>query len=74
MSLVEFTAGTISVSANGSALNRIEPGSRADSYLYRKISGTQRDVGGGSQMPQGRAALNPDTIERIGLYIDGLAE
>ncbi len=74
MSLVDFVDGTVSIPANGSELNRIEPGSRDDSYLYRKISGTQAEVGGGRQMPRLRDPLDDETIERIGLYIDSLAE
>ena len=54
------------------ALTLIEPGDRARSYLYIKLTDRQASVGGdGTVMPQ-EGALDPDTIERVGRYIDGL--
>jgi hypothetical protein len=68
----DFTVTTIDAPSSQSSLDRIEPGARATSYLFHKISGSQGTVGGsGTQMPPS-AALGGDEIERIGLYIDGL--
>jgi hypothetical protein len=62
------------IGADSSAdVPQVEAGSRSNSYLYHKLLGTQGDVGGrGGLMPLGRPALDADTIERIGLWIDGL--
>ena len=78
MSLVNFETNglVIGVGAMEASLNRIKPGSKEDSYLWHKISDTHLDesVGGsGVRMPAGRAdPLEQDTIDRIGLYIEGL--
>lgn len=75
MSLESFATNgmVIGIASNQSDLDRIEPGSRQDSYLWHKINGSQATVGGsGQQMPQGRTPLGAETIERIGLYIDNL--
>jgi len=75
MSLEDFASNgmVIGIQSNESNLDRIEPGSRQDSYLWNKINGSQVSVGGsGQQMPLGRTPLDAETIERIGLYIDNL--
>lgn len=49
------------------SMDRIEPGSTADSYLWHKVSGTQASVGGsGSTMPVGGSltAHERDLLER----------
>ncbi len=75
MSLENFATNgmVIGIASNESNLDRIEPGSRQDSYLWNKINGSQADVGGsGERMPFLRDPLDAVTIERIGLYIDNL--
>lgn len=53
-----------------SALERVKAGSPDDSYLVRKIEGTQTDMGGkGARMPLGIAALDAATIARIRAWI-----
>jgi hypothetical protein len=52
-------------------LDLIEPGDRTSSFLYQKLTGEQGAFGG-NQMPQGAASLDAVTLERIGLWIDGL--
>ncbi len=61
----------VGVPANGAPLNRVEPGSAVDSYIWHKISGTQVDVGGGGQqMPLGAPPLDQSTIDLIAQWID----
>ena len=61
----------VGVPANGAPLNRVEPGSWGDSYLWHKISGTHVDVGGGGQqMPLGAPPLDQSTIDLIAQWID----
>lgn len=61
----------VGVPANGAPLNRVEPGSSGDSYLWHKISGTHVDVGGGGQqMPLGAPPLDQSTIDLIAQWID----
>lgn len=52
-------------------LDLVEPGERAASFLYLKMTGEQGAFGG-NQMPQGAPAYDAETLERIGLWIDGL--
>jgi hypothetical protein len=51
---------------------RIKPGDREASLLWHKVKGTQ-DCG--DQMPydKGNKPLDATELERLGLYIDGLA-
>ncbi len=70
-----FEAATVNVPSQAVPdLSRIEPGDRESSYLFRKIEGTHRDVGGtGGRMPlDGPPYLDGETIERIGRFIDTL--
>jgi mono/diheme cytochrome c family protein len=69
----DFTGETVNVPSTTAILDRIEPGSRADSYLYRKVEGTQGAVsgGGGGRMPLG-GQLTAEELETIGLWIDNL--
>jgi hypothetical protein len=69
----DFTGETVDVPSTAAILDRIEPGSRADSYLYRKVEGTQGAVsgGGGGRMPLG-GQLTAEELETIGLWIDSL--
>jgi hypothetical protein len=62
-------------SSQASDLNLVEPGDPQMSYLFHKISGTQRSVGGeGTRMPRNRAALKAADIEKIRLWIEQGAE
>jgi hypothetical protein len=68
-----FAARTVNVAAVRPPLDRIEPGDRQRSFLFRKLEGTQAEVGGGNRMPSpGDRPLNRLQIERVGLYIDTL--
>lgn len=71
----DFTGATVGIMAGEApALKRIEPGSKEDSYLWHKISGTQVEAGGaGARMPlSGPPYLTDEEIARIGAWIDGL--
>ena len=69
-----FAANTVNLPAVRGLLDRIEPGDRQRSFLFRKIEGAQVDVGGGDPMPPPpRVRLQALQIERIGLWIDSLA-
>lgn len=49
------------------ALSRIEPGSLERSYLWRKLEGTHKEIGGyGELIP---VALKPDQTEKIRVWI-----
>jgi hypothetical protein len=62
-------ANITSVRSRQSSLDRIEPGDPARSYLWHKIKGTQRTVGGtGSRMPLG-GRLSDAQIEKIRQWI-----
>jgi hypothetical protein len=52
------------------SMPRVTPGDRAASYLFLKLSDTQRDAGGsGTIMPPG-LGLSADEVERVGAWID----
>ncbi len=54
------------------SMNRIEPRDLESSYLWLKIQGTHRAVGGeGDQMPPA-LAMKPEHLERIEAWIQGL--
>ncbi len=58
-------------SSEAPALDRIEPGSLADSYLWAKVTGTQADVGGsGGQMPLSGGPLNASELGLIQSWIE----
>lgn len=70
-----FTADTVNVRSSEVQGLRIVPGRRQDSYLYRKLAFTFREVngGGGEGMPPLPAAPLPaETVDRIGQWIDAL--
>ena len=76
MSLVagQTFANTVNVASNELAsMDRIEPNQPDQSYLVRKIEGTQAAVGGsGSRMPLGAGALAQSDIDTIrGWVTDG---
>jgi hypothetical protein len=61
----------IDVPSGQSNLDYIEPGSRDDSYVWHKVSGTHRDVGGtGLQMPDPNHPLSSDDMNTLGAWID----
>jgi hypothetical protein len=60
----------VNVRANsGGGLDRIEPGQHDNSFLWRKVNGTQ-GAGGGARMPRGGPNLTNVQIRRLALYID----
>jgi len=68
-------ANLVDVKSTQSPLLRVSPGKPDDSYLYRKLTGTQAQVGGsGERMPFGDASLTAEEIERIRLWIEGGAK
>ena len=70
-----FTDKTVGVqSAQVPGLALIEPGDRLRSFLWLKVAGRQREVGGGfGDMPP-RDRLCADEIERLGGFIDALVD
>ncbi len=67
-----FELYTINHASVRGEMDRIEPGSRERSFLFRKVEGTHDNVGGGDRMPKDAAPLNRLQLERLGLYIEGL--
>jgi hypothetical protein len=68
-------ANLVDVKSTQSPLLRVSPGKPNDSYLYRKITGTQTQVGGsGERMPFGEASLSVEEIERVRRWIEGGAK
>jgi hypothetical protein len=68
-------ANLIDVKSTQSPLVRVSPGKPDDSYLYRKLTGTQAQVGGsGERMPFGDATLTAAEIERVRRWIEGGAK
>jgi hypothetical protein len=68
-------ANLIDVKSTQSPLVRVLPGKPDDSYLYRKLTGTQAQVGGsGERMPFGDATLTVEEIERVRRWIEGGAK
>jgi hypothetical protein len=66
------SGGTIC--GRGSALKlRIAPGDREASLLWHKVKGTQ-DCGSSMPFDNGNKPLDATELERLGLYIDGLAK
>ena len=58
------------VSDDVGTMDRIEPGSTANSYIWHKLNGTQSSVGGaGDQMPKGRTALGASDLAMIETWI-----
>lgn len=65
----------VDVKSTQSPLVRVSPGKPEDSYLYRKLTGTQTQVGGsGERMPFGDSSLTPEEIERVRRWIEGGAK
>lgn len=75
-SWMDLTSGSaydaiVDVPSNGSALDRVEPGSAADSYLYHKTADTQDTVGGsGNPMPPSAGGLDATSLQTLGDWID----
>jgi hypothetical protein len=68
-------ANLVDVKSTQSRLLRVSPGKPGDSYLYRKLSGTQAQVGGtGERMPFGDASLSAEEIERVRRWIESGAK
>jgi hypothetical protein len=64
-------ANLVGVQSTQSALLRVAPGSADNSYLYRKLVGTQVAGGGsGERMPFGEAPLPAENIELIRRWIE----
>ena len=65
-------AEIVNVPAMESSLDRIEPGSLIDSYMFHKIRGTQwcpEVDGGGSRMPLAGSCLSPAIIGTFRAWI-----
>lgn len=68
-------ANLVDVKSTQSPLLRVAPGKPDDSYLYRKITGTQAQIGGsGERMPFGEAGLTAEEVERVRRWIEGGAK
>jgi mono/diheme cytochrome c family protein len=68
-------ANLVDVKSTQSPLSRVAPGKPDDSYLYRKLTGTQAQVGGsGERMPFGDATLSAEEIERVRRWIESGAK
>ena len=64
-------ANLVDVKSTQSPLPRVSPGKPQESYLYRKITGTQAQAGGGGErMPFGDAKLTAEEIERVRRWIE----
>jgi len=62
-------------SSEAPALNRIEAGSTADSYLWHKVNGTQDTVGGsGGQMPLSGGNLTSAELDMLESWIEDGAQ
>ena len=58
-------------SAQAAGLDRIEPGSPVDSYLWNKVNGTQNSVGGsGGQMPLAGCCLDQTQLDTLETWIN----
>ena len=63
-------ANLVGVKSTQSPLLRVAPGSPEDSYLYRKLIGTQVAAGGtGERMPFGDSSLSNEQIDVIRRWI-----
>jgi hypothetical protein len=68
-------ANLVGVQSTQSSLLRVAPGNAENSYLYRKLIGTQVAAGGsGERMPFGETALSDEQIERIRRWIEAGAK
>jgi hypothetical protein len=68
-------ANLVGVKSTQSPLPRVLPGKPADSYLYRKLMGTQAQAGGsGERMPFGDSSLTAEEIERVRQWIEAGAK
>jgi mono/diheme cytochrome c family protein len=64
-------ANLVGVKSTQSPLLRVTPGSPEDSYLYRKLVGTQVAAGGtGERMPFGESQLSNEQIDTIRRWIE----
>lgn len=63
-------ANLVGVKATQSPLNRIAPGDPENSYLYRKLAGTQLTAGGeGERMPFGETPLTDAQLDLFRRWI-----
>lgn len=61
----------VNVYSMQSSLELVSPGSSENSYLWYKLTGTQRDVGGnGIRMPYNSPPLQQDKLDLIKKWID----
>ena len=67
------TAGKTVCGSDSRFSMRIQPGNREASLLWHKVKGTQ-DCGSPMPYDKGNAPLGATELERLGLYIDGLAK
>ena len=64
-------AKLVGVKSVQSPLLRVAPGSPEDSYLYRKLVGTQVAAGGtGERMPFGESQLSKEQIDAVRRWIE----
>ncbi len=75
LALDEFEGATILIPSSLQGFNYIEPGSPANSYLFRKLAGTQAEIGDvfGSRMPLFGTDWSDEDLARLAAYIEGLA-
>ena len=70
VALDEGYAALVGVESSVAGINLVEPGSLADSYLWRKLEGSHEDVGGeGSKMPLGNS-LSDEELALISIWIE----
>ena len=69
LSTAQTFSNVVNVPSNQSALMRVLPFDPSQSYLVRKIEGTQGTVGSGARMPFGRPALSSQNIAIIRSWI-----
>ena len=60
----------VNVPAIVGPLKRVAPGDPDNSFLLRKIEGTQADVGGGARMPLGSTPLPDELVKAIRTWIE----
>lgn len=76
LSFTDAYANLVSVASTEAAgLDRVEPGSPDDSYLWHKVNGTHASVGGsGDPMPAPSGGLDAGSLATIEAWISGGAE
>lgn len=76
LSFADAYSSLVSVASTEAAgLDRVEPGSSGDSYLWHKVNGTHASVGGsGDPMPAPGGGLDAGSLATIEAWISGGAE